>query len=272
MEFIKMLCYFTLSMTTGHAAMASDPDILGLVPEIGYGLMAGYLHGEPTLNSAEFVPSPPKENSARQLADSAASEALCGLKGSAPWDLAAKDADLHFPGAASLFSCALGATISTEQTPALYRLLQRSLTDLVLATYPAKKAHQRPRPFLLSAESVCTPEKLELLKTDGSYPSGQSSIGWGWALTPSQLAPDRAEALLARGRDYATSRMVCNVHWMSDTEAGMALGAAAFARLQNNALFKATMSAARAELASWQATPPNAERCEQEASVLALSR
>ena len=88
----------------------------------------------------------------------------------------------------------------------------------------------------------------------------------------SQLAPDRAEALLARGGDYATSRMVCNVHWMSDTEAGMAVGAAAFARLQNNVLFQATMLAARAELASGQATSPDAERCEQEAASLAMSR
>ena len=73
----------------------------------------------------------------------------------------------------------------------------------------------------------------------------------------------QAEALLAQGRDHTTSRMVCNVHWMSDTEAGMAVGAAAFARLQNNARFQATISAARTELASGQATPPDAERCEQ---------
>ena len=48
--------------------------------------------------------------------------------------------------------------------------------------------------------------------------------------------------------------------------------AAAFARLQNNALFQATLSAARTELASGQATPPDAKRCEQEASTLAMSR
>ena len=87
----------------------------------------------------------------------------------------------------------------------------------------------------------------------------------------SQLAPDRAEALLARGRDYATSRMVCNVHWMSDTEAGMAVGAAAFARLQNNELFQATMAAARVELSSATGSAPDADACEQEAATLALS-
>ena len=109
-----------------------------------------------------------------------------------------------------IFSCALGAQVSKENSPALYRLLQRSLTDLGLATYPAKKAHMRERPFLVNNEAICTPDERELLETDGSYPSGHSAIGWGWALILSQLAPDHAEALLARGRAYAQSRMVCN--------------------------------------------------------------
>ena len=65
--------------------------------------------------------------------------------------------------------------------------------------------------------------------------------------------------------------MVCNVHWMSDTEAGMAVGAAAFARLQNNELFQATMAAARAELNSATTSAPDADACEQEAATLALS-
>lgn len=255
----------------GCQPQAPSFDILGPVPELGHGLMEGYLHGEPPLNSAAFVPPPPSENSARQKADDAASEALLSLEGSARWEMAARDADLHFPAATSIFSCALGANVSEAETPALYRLLQRSLTDLGLATYPAKKAHQRPRPFLINGEAICTPDDQELLETDGSYPSGHSAIGWGWALILSQLAPEKAEPLLARGRDYARSRMVCNVHWMSDTEAGMAVGAAAFARLQNNELFQATMTAARAELSSASVSAPDPDACEQEAATLALS-
>ena len=42
--------------------------------------------------------------------------------------------------------------------------------------------------------------------------------------------------------------MVCNLQWISYAEAGMAIGAAAFARLQNNKLFQATVAAARAQL------------------------
>ena len=247
----------------------ADRDILAPVPELGHGLMQGYLHDESPLNSAAFLPPPPASGSAQQAADDAASEAMIGLEGSARWAQAAVDAELHFPAAAQIFSCALGVSVTEAQTPALYRLLQRSLTDFGLASYPAKRAHQRQRPFLINGGEICTPDDREMLETDGSYPSGHSAIGWGWALTLSQLAPAQAEALLTRGRAYAQSRMVCNVHWLSDTEAGMAVGAAAFALLQNNGLFQATMAAARQELNQANLERPDTATCDAEAMVLA---
>ncbi len=228
---------------------AAEVDVTAPAPEIGHGLVQGYLHGQQPLNSAGFVPAPPEADSPRQAADDAISQSTMVFRGSPRWDLAAQDAGLIFPEAAGIFQCALGMNISESKTPALYRLMQRSLTDFGLATYPAKKAYQRARPFLGNKEPICTPDDLEALKKDGSYPSGHSAVGWGWALTLSQLAPERAEKILARGRAYAQSRIICNVHWMSDTEAGMAVGAAAFARLQNDALFQATMAVARQEIA-----------------------
>lgn len=127
--------------------------------------------------------------SARQQADDAASEALRSLEGSVRWDLTTSDADLHFPAATSIFSCAVGAAASEAKTPAMNRLLQRSLTDLGLAACPPKKAHQQARPFLVNGEAICTPDERELLETDGSYPSCHYAIGWNWAIILSQLAP-----------------------------------------------------------------------------------
>jgi acid phosphatase (class A) len=66
--------------------------------------------------------------------------------------------------------------------------------------------------------------------------------------------------------------MVCNVHWMSDTEAGMAVGAAAFAQLQNNALYQATMRAARLELDAKTLAKPNPQACAEEAEILSVGR
>ena len=66
MKFIRavLLHFLDDHLPWGNSIRA---DILGPVAEIGHGLMEGYLHGEPPLNSAEFVP-PPTENSARRLA------------------------------------------------------------------------------------------------------------------------------------------------------------------------------------------------------------
>lgn len=269
MKYFTLLTVVTLSLL---ACQEQDvhPDILAPVPELRHGLLEGYMHGEAILNSAAFLPPPPADESAKYQADIAASDDLASLEGSPRWALAVRDAGLAFPAAANIFSCALGVEINETATPALYRLMQRSLTDFGLASYPAKQAHQRLRPFLINERAICTPDDRALLETDGSYPSGHSAIGWGWALLLSQLVPEKAEAVLARGREYARSRMVCNVHWLSDTEAGMAVGAAAFARLQNNALFQATMSAARSELSSDITTEPNATDCETERESLAL--
>ena len=130
-------------------------DILSPVPEIGHGLMQCYLHERPPLNSVQFVPAPPVDGSAGEQADKAASDALRPLEGTARWEMAARDADLSFPSAASIFACALGVSVSDSETPALYRLLQRSLTDLGLATYPAKKAYQRSRPSAPARPFYC---------------------------------------------------------------------------------------------------------------------
>ena len=57
---------------------------------------------------------------------------------------------------------------------------------------------------------------------------------------------------------------------MSDTEAGMAVGSAAFARLQNNALFRATMAVAREEITQNSGSGIDTAMCEAEAAALGL--
>ena len=251
-------------------AVWADMPILDPVPELRPGLLQGFLHGQPPLDSKAFVAAPPESGSPAQQADDADNEALQNLRDTPRWIFAAKDADLHFPAAAGIFACAAGVDITEARTPALYRLMQRSLTDFGLATYPAKTAYQRPRPFLVNKAPICTPQDQEALTTDGSYPSGHSAIGWGWALVLSQLLPERAEAILARGQEYVRSRRVCNVHWLSDTQAGMMVGAAAFARLQNDVLFLATLEAARKEIQMAIPVDGESQACRDEAAALAL--
>ena len=227
---------------TGAAAAGEQ------VEEIMPGLLQGYLSKEEQLDSKEFVLPSPQADSARQAMDTAWADNMQALRGTDRWDLAISDADLHFPAAAGVFSCALGIPVSEEDTPSLYMLLRRTLTDIGLAPYSAKNAYQRERPFMVRGETVCTPQDEEALRKDGSYPSGHTSIGWGWALILTELSPDHAEAILARGRSFGESRNVCNAHWYTDVLAGRLVGAAAVAKLHASKQFREAMEAARTDI------------------------
>lgn len=73
-------------------------------------------------------------------------------------------------------------------------------------------------------------------------------MGWAWALILSELAPDRADAILARGLAYGESRVICGVHYASDVEAGRLVGAAMVARLKADPTFQSDFIEARREI------------------------
>lgn len=212
-------------------------------------MLQGYLDIETEqLDSKVFVLPAPSEDSAMQAMDTAWADLMQNLRDTARWDLATTDADLHFPVPADVFSCALGIPVNRDDTPALYTLLWRTMTDIGLAPYAAKNAYQRERPFMVRGETTCTPQDEEALRKDGSYPSGHTAIGWGWALILTELAPERAEELLARGRAFGESRNVCNAHWYSDVVAGRLTGAAAVAKLHSDESFQSAMVAAKKDI------------------------
>jgi acid phosphatase (class A) len=239
------------------------------IPEIAPGVLMGYTPMDQPMDSKVFVLPAPTPGTARQAMDESMAKEMIALRGTPRWELATKDAHLRFPEAADTFACALGMPITEVNTPALYMLLRRTLADLGLAAYSAKNAYQRERPFMVNGEPICTPEEEVMLRADGSYPSGHTAIGWGWALILSELAPDRAAVLLNRGRAYGESRNVCNVHWHSDVIAGRMVGAAAVARLHTNEIFLAALSAAREEVVAMRKIDFSPElNCAEESQLL----
>jgi hypothetical protein len=149
-------------------------------------------------------------------------------------------------------------------------LLRRTLADAGLSTYTAKNQYQRTRPFMVNGGPICTPGEEEGLRKDGCYPSGHTAIGWAWALILTEIAPDRADAILARGRAFGESRVVCNVHWHSDVVEGRFMGAAAVARLHADTAFRAELKDAKAELTAVRAKVLKPTRgCQVEAESLA---
>jgi acid phosphatase (class A) len=242
------------------------------VGEFRPGMLNGYLAREELPDSLALLPAPPAAGSAAQADDEGAFRELSKLQGTPRGILAVRDADLSFPRATEIFACALGVPISEQATPNLNMLLQRTLTDAALTTAKAKDKYQRTRPFVVYSVASCTPAEEGYLRTNGSYPSGHSSIGWAWALALTEIAPDHANAILQRGRAFGQSRGICGVHWKSDIEAGRIIGAATFARLQSNPQFRVQLEAARAEVSSERKTgaAPQGD-CVNEAAALATS-
>ena len=240
------------------------------VPEIQPGLLAGYL-GKSFPDSLALLPPPPAAGTAAFRNDEEISRAAQKLRGTPRYALATADADLGFPHTASVFSCALDVPISERGTPFLYQLLRRVMTDAGLATYGAKNHYNRVRPFVHFNEGTCKPDDEALLRKDGSYPSGHTSIGWAWALVLTEIAPERRDALLARGRAFGESRLVCNAHWQSDVLEGRAVGAGAVALLHSNADFKSDLDKARREIEALRTKGEKAgNQCAAEAAALAI--
>ncbi|KAB7768750.1 acid phosphatase [Xanthomonas maliensis] len=231
----------------------------------------GYLDQRALPDSRRLVPPPPQDGSAALANDEAVAKAMLALRGTPRWDLAARDAVLSFPAAASHFSCALGVPIDATNTPHLLRLLERSMRDASTSTSAAKALYQRPRPFMRNDQPSCTPDDEASLRKNGSYPSGHTAIGWAWGLILAEVAPAQQDALLARARAFGDSRLVCNVHWQSDVLQGRMLGAATVAALHDNAEFRADLAAARNEIAKARAKAPqwaSSDTCSTEAAAL----
>ena len=238
----------------------------------GSGYLKGYLAPAELPDSLALLPPPPAEGSAALAADAATFRTLTALQGTPRGAFAVQDANLRFPKAAETFSCALGLPISEEATPNLNMLLRRTLTDAGIATYKAKDKYQRTRPFVVFKAPSCTPREEAALAKDGSYPSGHSAAGWAWAMVLTEVAPERSDALLQRGRAFSQSRGICGVHWQSDIEAGRLIGAATVARLHANPVFNAQVEAARLEVARARAQGSTPGRdCAAEAAALGSS-
>jgi acid phosphatase (class A) len=263
---VAVLACVSLTISCASSAKLSKP---AAVPE-KEGFLAGYLPREALPNSLALLPPPPAAGLAAQAYDEEVSRKALALRGTPRWALANEDANIMFPQAARTFSCALKAPITEQDTPHLYVLLRRTLSDAALSTYPAKNHYQRTRPFMVNKEPICpTDEGKPYIKND-SYPSGHAAIGWAWALILSEIFPEQADAILARGRTFGESRMICNVHWQSDVIEGRFMGAAIVARLHADPTFRTDLEPAKAELAAVRAKGLKPQRdCTAEAAAMA---
>jgi membrane-associated phospholipid phosphatase len=240
-------------------------------PELKLGALQGYLDPKAMPDSLALIPPPPAPGSAAFALDVEVAQNTFALRNTPRFALAASDFELNVPNFVRVFSCALNTQITKENAPYLYNLLSRAFSDIGGSTYAAKNHYKRTRPFQYNHEPLAAPEARAFLEKDPSYPSGHSALGWGYALILTELAPDRTDEILARGRAFGESRIMCNHHWFSDVVWGRFMGAATVARLHADPTFLADLEAAKAEFAALRAksVPPTGD-CQAEAAALAL--
>ena len=263
------LVLLTMLACAAFTAGCAKADTTGAERPVTSQKYSGYLPKGALPDSIALLAPPPAPGSAAMALDEEIAKNSLALRNSARWILAILDADVKFPGAAGTFSCALDAPISEADTPHLYALLHRSVLDAGKATAAAKNLYKRPRPFLMNNEPICTPDERDAYARNGAYPSGHATVGWTWALILAELAPEKSEAVLARGLAFGQSRVVCNLHWQSDVNQALIMGAATVARLHAEPAFVADMNAARAEIAVVRAKKlPPVRDCAVEAEAL----
>lgn len=265
---VLVLSFFTGTVSAA-AVTATAESKSALVKK--YNFLPGYLGEKEYIDSLALLPPPPAPGSAAFALDRDVARRTFAVRGTARFTLALSDYNMNFPHAAGVYSCVLNVPITETDTPKLYTMLRRVLTDAGLATYDTKNHYMRQRPFVLNKQPICAPETRAQLEKDGSYPSGHTTVGWTWALILAEISPDQADAILARGRAYGENRNVCNHHWYSDVEWGRVAAAVTVARLHANAEFRADLEAVKAEIESVRAKGLSPSRdCKAEVAALAI--
>lgn len=166
------------------------------------------------------------------------------------------------------FSCSVGVALTPANAPLTAHLAARVGVDTYRATSAAKTYYDRKRPFLIDKGRTC--QAADEPRGSADYPSGHATLGWTWATLLAQLAPDRATPILARGRAYGESRIVCGVHNASAVEAGRLPASAVLAADEGSPEFQADFSGARTEIDALRRSPLRRapSNCDLEAALV----
>jgi acid phosphatase (class A) len=187
-----------------------------------------------------LLPPPPSPGSAMDQADLAAIQRRQSQVDSPRWQQAQRDISFDiFP----VYQSILGPDFTAKNRPEVAALIDYAGVQLNRASAASKAAFMRPRPYVRDPSlRLCATEAPQ----NTSYPSGHA--GWGWlsARIIAQIETEHADAILARGRDYGDSRVVCGVHYPSDVVAGRRLGDVIFEALAADPKYRKLLAQARA--------------------------
>lgn len=184
------------------------------------------------------------------------------------WQLAIVHAELRPPEAAQHFDCALAVRFLAEPRPALTRLMARLSVDSQKVSLRAAERFKRERPVEPPHDLRPCQRTSEDMRRSPSWPASGAVVGTAYGEAFAELAPDRAEAVRRIGRAIGDSRAVCRMNWLSDVEAGAALGQALWEQAERDPALVTDLQAARAEVATARAEGLTNPACAFERRVL----
>ena len=221
--------------------------LIALMPLIGWA-QKPLLDSTQMPDAVRFLPPPPDTASAAFQYDQA--QYRWGKEqrnDSTRLAIAVGDAIWSIDNICKIYSGVLGFAISEQNAPAIYRMLTLGLLSTDQAGKLPKSHYMRTRPYVFYNEPTIYPGDEKWLRTNGSYPSGHTILGWSAALLLTEVAPDHADTILARGYMYGQSRVIAGYHWQSDVDAARLVASAAVARLHADKRFLKLMKKARRE-------------------------
>jgi acid phosphatase (class A) len=193
-------------------------------------------------NPAMLLPPPPPDGSPEAKVEMDELHRLEKARSAAEYAHAKQDGETENVTA---FADVMGPGFELKQLPKTAALFADLRNEEKHAATLAKNHFRRNRPWIIDP-SLKTCERGD--KPQSSYPSGHATMGYSFAVVLAALAPEKAQAILARASDYAESRLVCAMHYRRDIVAGQALGTAVAVEVMTLPAFKAEFDAARDEL------------------------
>lgn len=164
--------------------------------------------------------------------------------------IARRDAVWSYEALFAEFNVPFGLTISREETPEIWKLLETSLVTTDQMRVAPKAYYHRMRPYVRFHEHILTYDAEEdevELGREGSYPSGHTMRGWTTALLLAEINPANADTIYARGWMYGESRVIVGAHWQSDIDASRVAASIGFSALHTSPAFREQMLRAQHE-------------------------
>lgn len=199
-------------------------------------------------NGYLIIPAPPAPKTEALRRDQQIFNETRKWKGSPRWELATIDDDFSLPAVITDFSCALGLRLDLTKTPKLNKLMNDVIAIEQPRTDAVKERWARVRPYVGHDEAPLCIKDRATKDHNRSYPSGHTVRGNIVAFVLSVIMPERAEEILARGRIYGESRIVCGAHWSTDVVAGYSLAAGLAPAILSRPEIQAQIPAVREEL------------------------